>query len=260
VAEAWKLWLETVWRQERVWGRWTPDRPIRIGDVGEVHGHEFERATDLGNLGIEFEVLTDASKAVRKSTLAGVARFEVKADVTAGDALFPNVPAGKAGVRLEFGSDHAVVYVFRGCRTDEIDDVVGVARAARAHPDWRKEYFIVTSVVTADVGTVLISTQKNSAIVLSAEAEVSAAIETLADASLGLKRTSGTELALEILAEGPFTPFFSGGYATGPYRPGLPGSDDRKTVASSASTGDGEFTMFSPLEAGLVGDDGVPSA
>ena len=118
--------------------------------------------------------------------------------------------------QVKFNRAHAVVLQIPSGVESAIADVYKlkqqlIAKAINTSPDqYPDDFAVVTSVVTADSATALISEAAGAEITMSASANFTAGLASIADASLGITTRSSRNVRTELLATGLATPLILG--------------------------------------------------
>ncbi len=189
---------------------WLPNVRLRLGDVGLLKRDRFEFITSLTNLGISFSTRDGGEEANYQYVSANGANIDINADGEAagvGSALVKS----SAKASITFKRANAVVFVAKGCKTTFIDqqDVLGKKILERFQTgDWQKDYVIITEVVSAESGTVFVSSSADGKVELSAESKLGPSGLSLADASAGLQVARSSGVATQIVASKNLTPLF----------------------------------------------------
>jgi hypothetical protein len=187
---------------------WLPNKSVKLGDVGEKRGREFDRRTSLDNLSIDFNVRQgDRIAQMSHSSSSGVS-VSFKA---AGEAAMGTLPVDKAGAVVEFGRDGAFVFEANNCVVFEIDDKVELGREVIRRylsGDWDKNWSVIDQIVKVDRATILVSNHGNARLELSATKDLKAGAVDLAKADAGLSATFKSGDITQFLAEENLNPMF----------------------------------------------------
>jgi hypothetical protein len=211
MGKVWQQYTKEMAKRFGYLAAWTPGVQMSLGDVGVLKDNLFTRVTSLKNLGISFSpTAPDNSEEDVKYASSGNVSIAFKA---AGKVPSPGsaLSEAEAGVTVEFNRKSAVVYEALGCTSPAIDDQVTlgdeiVSRYARG--SWNKDWVVITQVVHAKSGSVLISAQSGAKIEVSASGKVTAGSFSMADASLGLSIVVQHDMQTTILAKTGMTPLF----------------------------------------------------
>lgn len=194
---------------------WSPATHLALGDCGTVEDGLFTREANVRDFGVDFDEA--ASPATGRWVHKSSGAVEVTIQASGDAAKIPQIPAGKAGILLEFSREYAVVFVVPAGRETTIDNVhrlkqqlLQKAVEGPLAERFPQDFAVVTHVVTADVATVLISEERGGTYAASAEADFKAGLESLADASVEFSVASEHKVRTELKAETGATPLFRG--------------------------------------------------
>jgi hypothetical protein len=199
-----KEYLKEIWSGLGYHAAWLPNSPIALGDVGVLSGGRFEQVTSLKALGIPAGVeppgrIMDLSYASKEAS-HGSLRASVDAD-----------GAARGGYEIKFGRAGAVLFVAKRCRTARIADLDALGRTLIERSklnQWKREYHVVTEVVSTGPVTILVANDANCSVELAANAHL-LDVSALADVeiSLSIERSSG--LAASLVGQSNITPLFA---------------------------------------------------
>lgn len=189
---------------------WVPNADVRLGDVGLLRGHSYERVSSLADFGLTFTVRESRARGVYDFASSGSVAFGFKA---AGEAAGPlsKLTDAEAGIAIDFSSADASVFQAAGCTVSEISDQHTLGQqllALKKEGRWPDDYAVVCEVISADRATILVSSSGNARIEFSAKSGVKLGPQSLVDADAGLNVTNSSGLGIQILAEGALTPLF----------------------------------------------------
>ena len=189
---------------------WLPGVPVRLGDIGIMGPHGFEYVTNLKNFGIAFRVRRDSNATSYQYASAGAVSVSFNAAADA-PVLGQVASQASAGVTVEMSRANAVLFVVQGARSPSIENqeelgrqVLDLHEAGR----WQENYLVVTEVLEASCGTVLISSDSNARVEIAASGNATINTLELANAQLGLRVRSSRNLHTQILASEGMTPLF----------------------------------------------------
>jgi len=189
---------------------WEPGTIRQIGEVGEMKDNEFIRITNLKNLGIEFNVLTDEVKHDLSYSSKGSVTVTQKLSGTTTPKA-SSLGELESGFVVEFGKEKAVLLKAIGVSTEQIDDQVALTEAIiKLYNDkkWDKKWTVITELKHAESATIIISNSANSKIEISAKGSVGNTSLNIADAELGLSVVASTGINTEIIGKKNLTPLF----------------------------------------------------
>lgn len=184
---------------------------MEVGGVGTLDGDIFDPGvTTLTREGIPFSTKIDESTGTWDYTSTRGVEVVTKLKGETSDAL-PEIPRASAGIGFTFSRAGGVVLRLEGCIEPYIDNRGEVDKEilsrVRAFPrTWDVAWAYVSNVVIAESGTILVSMSENARVAISAEADVTLGPESLANASLGLRIVSKTNMAFSEVAAKGLTP------------------------------------------------------
>lgn len=203
-----KKYTQELRRQFGYFATWLPSAPLKLGDVGVLHKSEFTKITSLQELGVEFKEEADTSKADIEHNSKGAVSISKSAD-----AKSENSPLGNASVSIsiEFSKENAILFKANGTSSPRIANQFKIGKDIKKlyqAGEWDKNWIVVTEVVNAESGTILISSSANGKIELKASGKINAAEIDIADANMGLNTTFSKDLSTKIIAQDKLTPLF----------------------------------------------------
>jgi hypothetical protein len=117
----------------------------------------------------------------------------------------------KTAIEVRFSKKHAVVFHLFGCKHTLIDDVQAPGReiiSRNQSNQWDKDLAVVTEVITANRGTVLISEEKNAELDLEVGAKVGVNGLNLANLGGEFTETKKSSLSIKLVAKENLTPLY----------------------------------------------------
>lgn len=189
---------------------WTPDVPLKLGDIGLLNDNVFKRIDNLENLGIPFSIHRDNTKSSLEHASQGSVSQTFK---LAGQAA----PQGSmlkdadAGIIVDFLRERSVLFKINNVTSSSIDGIIGLGERILEmyhQKKWNKEWVLITELKEAESGTVLISNSSNGRIELKANVDVGAQVLDIADASLNLSVQRSKNMDVKIIANENLTPLF----------------------------------------------------
>jgi hypothetical protein len=188
---------------------WLPNVRLKLGDVGVVREQIFEPVSSLEQLGIAFAIHRDGQAADLDYTSSDAVSIEAKAF---GAAHNPAATAQADGsISISFSRAEAVVFQASGCVMSRIADVksLGEEILSRYQRDaWDSDHVVVTELITAAGGTILISNGQNAHIDLSLRGGAGSAMAKLAEAHANVSVTRAVGIGTRIVAAAGLTPLF----------------------------------------------------
>ncbi|MEO3753630.1 hypothetical protein [Streptomyces sp. B6B3] len=183
---------------------WVPTLQIGLGDVGRMAGHRFERLGELADFGVHFE--TRPSKTMGTIAYASSGGVEVTVSGTASAASGPwDVPAG-AAMSIRFSREGAVWFQAEACVAEAIEDLLALEEQILSLSDageWKDDLVVVTEVIRAEQGTVLISDAGQGGIELRSQ---TGAPEF--EGRTALRVTASRNIGTQVVGHGELTPLF----------------------------------------------------
>jgi hypothetical protein len=187
---------------------WLPGTPLEIGDIGELKGNEFTQISSLKQKGIDFTVRSDHTKdSMQHSSSTGVS-ISTKFKGSAGIPQF-NLDVVDAGMVVKFSKNTGVAFELQGYEIRKIEDTTLVDNAIlKEYQDkkWKDNWAVISELVIADSGTVLISQGSDAAIGLKALADVPNL--SLANINANFNVSHSNNLFTTILCKAGLTPLF----------------------------------------------------
>jgi hypothetical protein len=182
---------ETGW-----WGTFPIELPLKVGDILQQDSDGgMKRITNIQNLGLTFptdsESVTAAASRSRHATRSRATTAEGGVTVATGGGA-------QAAVKVSFSEVAGFVLDYVAGKYEKLRDVsiakktvLGLAKNGQ----WESNYVLVAELLEASPATVLVSSARNSSIVLSASVDVPDNLATinLADPKLGFSSSSTVE-------------------------------------------------------------------
>ncbi|WP_030159613.1 hypothetical protein [Streptomyces sp. NRRL S-244] len=183
---------------------WLPTVRIGLGDVGRMVGYEFERLGGLADFGVRFEAR--GCESVGTMAYASSGGVEVTVGGTAEVASGPwAAPAGVA-MSIKFSREGAVWFQAEACVVEAIEDLLALESeivALNEAGKWDDDLVVVTEVIRAEQGTVLVSGGAQGGIDLTTRAEVPAV-----GGRAGVRVTASRNIGTQVVGYGDLTPLF----------------------------------------------------
>lgn len=192
------------------WAAWLPTTRYELGDIGVLNGYYFEKVGSLAALNIPFTIAEDNSPSpIELVSESGVSMaFKLAGEV---NTALASVPQGHAGLKIDFGSKGAYVVQCSATYEPGIADPMtlqGKIIDAFGGGRWQSDWAVITRIVTAPTGTILISNSTNAGLELSAEADLTAGLADLGKAELGFSLRSQRGDIIKSMGAQEITPFF----------------------------------------------------
>jgi hypothetical protein len=207
-----RQYTDEIYRETGYLATWAPGVHLELGDCGPLENRIFRRERSVRDFDFKFEAdEVGAPIDVDFTSKDGViVTIQLKGE---NKALAPQIPAGKAGIDIKFTRENAVVMALRKAREQSVADLYQLQRDLLSHykskpEEWPQNYAVVSSVIEADSGTVLIADKEGSQFAVAAEADMKAGLIELASAALGFSVALSNEVSTKILAQEGLRPLF----------------------------------------------------
>lgn len=188
-----------------LYANWEPSRPIQLGDYGLLRGRHFVYVGNVHDKAIPFEVRDENRKDHKLFASKGLT--EVKFNAKGSD------PATgldiRATLEVKFSSTEAVFLNAAECSYRMIRDKFTLGQAIMKESNkgkWDSRWVVVTDLVDTGATTVAVSGGETASIVFEATGDV--ANINLADASLGFKAKTSTNVGYQMESSQGLTPLF----------------------------------------------------
>ncbi len=205
-----KKYTNQLLKQFRYLATWLPGTPLELGDIGILRNNEFTKISNLNNEGIQFEVTEDETESdIEHSTKGAVSLTTKSSGVLA--------PQGSvlgevdAGITVEFSQATAILFKANGTRSPSINDQISLGQEILGRfqsGKWDKDWAVITEIVIAKSGTIIISSSSTAKIELKAKGEIEAAKLDIAGANFNFEISFSKDLSTKIIAEKSLTPLF----------------------------------------------------
>jgi hypothetical protein len=188
---------------------WFPNVHLELGTVGTIDDGIFVPRSQLSSFGITFgtrRAPQPQEQFVYQSEGAVKTAFKAKGE---SNRLFQYIGDADAGIRVDFSRAHAVLFVLRGPYEDRIDDQFGLANQLLELPrsNFPREYIIITHLVSAASGTILIAGSTESSVEIRASASIGNLLD-LANVDAGMSIAQMNGMHTQLLASASITPLF----------------------------------------------------
>jgi hypothetical protein len=191
---------------------WLPGTPINLGAIGDVQDGIFvpmDNITQALEIPIQPEpLLAHGGESITHQSQSGVS-YQTKVGGET-SALFKCIGAAAAGIAFDFSRQGAYVLSLQGCRTRRIANQLTLQRELLRRIDyhWKLSYAVITEVVLAASGTVLVCEDNQAYIELTAGGEIKNPLVDLGRADLGLRIAHTEGKIFSIVGATDFTPLF----------------------------------------------------
>lgn len=189
---------------------WLPGTPIELGDIGILKNFQFTKISNLIELGIAFEIVTDETKSDIEHSSSGAVSITTKAS----GAVAPHgstLGDLDAGITVEFSKENAILFKANGTTSPCIKNQIALGKTIielYKQGKWDKDWSVITEKVDSESATILISSSSASKVELKAKGKIESAKLDIADAGLGFELTFSKDLSTKIIAEDSITPLF----------------------------------------------------
>lgn len=255
MAKAWEQYVKEMYKRFGYLATWTPGVKLQLGDVGEIKDKRFTRITTLENLKISFKIRNDDTQESQKHSSSGSVSMLFKAAGTA-PQVGSVLKESEAGFTIDFKKNRSTVYEATGCTADSIDDQVTMGSQIIQlfkEGKWNKDWAVVTELVSAESGTVLISNSSESRIELAVKGKITAGVPSLADVEADLQIAWSKNMQTTLISQAGLTPLFRA-RALKSDGPVGPFGSDRLTLLSYAEQRESAL-LFDPVTLDLRDDD-----
>lgn len=191
---------------------WLPGSKLTLGTIGDVQDDVFvPMDTITGELGIsvQFEELPhEGTDSLTYQSQSGVI-IQTKASGATSTA-FKYLGEADAGMSISFGKRGACVLSLREYRTHRIANQIRLQRELLQRIDyqWKPSYAVITEVVVAKTGTILVCEDNQAYIELFAKGEITNPITDVGDVNLAFKVAHTEGHVFSIVGASHLTPLF----------------------------------------------------
>lgn len=189
---------------------WLPQTRVELGDVIIVRKGKVVVKSTLKDQGISFKTRSGRAD----PEINYLSQKDASVDFKLAGELPPvgsMLKATEAGAHVSFRSKDAIAFFLTGCESSIIRDVLGIEDDIlrlyhKGHGLWKRDYYLVTEVVSSKSATILISRGKNGCADLHARAGLKVAGISLADLDSKFEIGYNKSLGLEIVSKEGLTP------------------------------------------------------
>jgi len=189
---------------EPYYATWIPSLPIRVGDYGKMDGKIFIRQGNIKTgFGVDFSVLNDQDSGDYEYKSSGVNVIKIGGGTGIGEVA-------KVGLKFSFSSQYEIFFLAANCLADMMEDSPAVIDKLRPifKQKQMKGYRIVTQAIKAGASTVMVSSAKQSELVIEAKSEEIKEIDLKGpEASFSLK--SEKTIGFKVLAKVGLVPLLA---------------------------------------------------
>jgi len=181
-----KLYQREMHNNLGFFATWLPGDHLELGEGGVIEGGRFIKMISLGELGVSLEISAAGppQKAQYESTSG------TKVSVAAGASATPGT---RGEISVQFSKQGAFVFHTSGLRHRRIENRQAVAAAllkAYEGARWKKEWYLIEGLHSADRATIIVSEDTNAEIVLAAMTDLPLTGISLADPKVELSVSS----------------------------------------------------------------------
>ncbi len=189
---------------------WNPDVPLSLGDIGILINNLFTKISNISELNLSIEELKDDSETDLEYNSNGNVSVSTKLEgsVAPQGSALTNLDAG---IIIEFGKENSIFFKANKTLTSTLKDSIKLGEKVLelfSQGKWNKRWVIITELVTAKSGTIIISNNINGKIELKANADVHATKLDVADADFNFSTQFSRGLETKIISEQGLTPLF----------------------------------------------------
>src|SRR5271157_1512886 len=191
-----QTYSKAVYEETGWWGTFPVDIPLEVGDVLEQNQEgRMTRVAKIKTWGVAFPI---DSEPVTAAASWSHHATRTQAATAAGGATAATGVGAEAPIKVSFSEVAGFVLDYVAGKYNRINDVSAAQRAVLGlakNGQWKPDYVLVTELVEASPATVLVSSARNSSIVLNASIALPDNIPgiNLADPKFGFSSTSSTE-------------------------------------------------------------------
>lgn len=183
---------------------WFPTVRVELGDVGRMAGYEFERLGGLADFGVHFDAR--GSESVGTMAYASSGAVEVSVGGAAEVASGPWAAPAGAAMSIKFSREGAVWFQADACVVEAIEDLFALESdilALNEAGKWDDDLVVVSEVIRAEQGTVLVSGGAQGGVDLTTQAEVPAV-----GGRARMRVTASRNVGTQVVGHGGLTPLF----------------------------------------------------
>ncbi|MEW1804588.1 hypothetical protein ACIGO7_07980 [Streptomyces virginiae] len=200
--------LSGVWGNG-YWVTWHPSARHRLGDVGTVQGSGLVPISSLEEVGITTSQVAPTTRDELTWRTRGGVSVTYKSAGQAGGP-FAALADAQAGALVEFSRENALLVAYRGLTEHRLADQPLLARELVERywaGSWELDWYVISHLVTAKSGTVLLAGEKGALVEMHARATLGEAPAALADLAAGARGARSSGMELELLGK-QVTPFY----------------------------------------------------
>ncbi len=205
-----KQYTQELYQEFGYIATWLPGVPINLGDIGYFSKGQFERFTSLRKLKIPFRrIKGEGTGEYSYSSKGAVSEmFKARGEVP---KVAGYLATAEAGFIVEWSRANATLFKANGITSSRIDDLETLGEQILElyrQGKWDPKYFVVVETQAAKSATILISSDTNAKIALSATGKIAPGGINIADIDAGLQPQFVSGLQTKIIASPGLTPLF----------------------------------------------------
>jgi hypothetical protein len=183
---------------------WLPGDRLELGEAGVIEAGRFRKVASLAELGISIvKSAAGSPQNARYESTAGT-----KVNFSGGAAATPGT---KGEISVEFSKEGAFLFHSSGLRHQRIENRLAVTEAIlKAHESgrWKKEWYLIEGLHTAELATVILSEESSAEIVLTATTDLPIGIS-LSDPHVDLSISSTRGKIFHLVGGKQISPLYS---------------------------------------------------
>ena len=205
-----RQYTREMYKQFRYFATWLPGTPVELGAIVILKRNVFTQISHLKNEKIDFKIRKDETKSDLDYSSKGSVSVTTKLSGTV-------APTGSvlgeldSGISVEFGKEDAILFKANETLSPMIDNQILLGKTIIERfkdGKWDKDWVIVTEVVEAKSGTILISSSNSGKIELKVTGNIEATALDIANSELNLQSSFSKDLSTKIIAQEGLIPLF----------------------------------------------------
>ncbi|MBV8253410.1 MAG: hypothetical protein JO154_12450 [Chitinophaga sp.] len=202
-----KFYVQHMFDTTQYRASWTPDMPIKLGDIGVLDQGLFTLTTTLEDQGLTF-------KTRESSGLLSLDYNSKNTRVTALNGSTGTIPVSgvpmQANVEVKFEGSSGILFQFSNSKHVIISNIDELGDAILEKYDagfWKKEWVIVTDIIQTDNTSLIISTTSNNTLQLACSLPIAGGSLAVPGAKINVMNESGS--SIKILGSTGLVPLFN---------------------------------------------------
>jgi hypothetical protein len=225
-------YLKHVFKNTRYRANWLPNRPLNIGDIGQIRDGLFILRSNLNKEKIKFKIRESSADLDFDYSSKNAVTIETSGSANATGSIPGAELSGK--VIINFNKTNGIIFQMHNSKKVVIENFTEIENEILSKYEqkkWSKDWVIVTEIIIADNATIIISTSNTNKIELACDAQFGLGPNKLADPKLKLTLVSEKGSSTKILGSKGIAPLFQ---ISGIYQPFLSKPQFRLRKSSSA--------------------------